>query len=183
MYSPGAVCVGQLALALSLPQTFGPDRNLILNMTFGVVLFTLIIQGTTLRPFLNWFKIVPPKNLEMEYEIGKARLFSLKAGVNHIVDLNHRGLLSDHALQMDQSDLDQQITSLSANLHEMQQSKPDIAVDEYQVMKREFLHAQRSAVMSLRDTGAVSAHIVERIITEIGNEMISLEQGVSEVAD
>jgi CPA1 family monovalent cation:H+ antiporter len=39
----GAVSV---ALALSLPETV-PNRDLIQGITFGIVLFTLIVQGTT----------------------------------------------------------------------------------------------------------------------------------------
>ena len=38
-----------LALALSLPLELGPDRELIRVMAFGVVLFTLLVQGTTIR--------------------------------------------------------------------------------------------------------------------------------------
>lgn len=35
------------ALALSLPLSF-PDREAIINMTFGVVLFTLLVPGLTM---------------------------------------------------------------------------------------------------------------------------------------
>ncbi|HEY9715368.1 MAG TPA: Na+/H+ antiporter [Chroococcales cyanobacterium] len=38
-----------MALALSLPLSF-PDREGIINMTFGVVLFTLLIPGLTIEP-------------------------------------------------------------------------------------------------------------------------------------
>ena len=39
----GAVAVG---LALSLPSDF-PQRELLVGTTYGVVLFTLLVQGTT----------------------------------------------------------------------------------------------------------------------------------------
>ena len=41
----GAVAV---AMALSLPLDF-PDRALLQEITFGVVLFTLFVQGTTIE--------------------------------------------------------------------------------------------------------------------------------------
>ncbi len=44
----GAVAV---AMALSLPQDF-PQRALLQEVTFGVVLFTLLIQGTTIELFI-----------------------------------------------------------------------------------------------------------------------------------
>jgi CPA1 family monovalent cation:H+ antiporter len=38
--------VTALALALSLPD--GPEKPLIVNMTFGVVAFSILIQGSTI---------------------------------------------------------------------------------------------------------------------------------------
>ena len=42
-----------IALALGLPQD-PPSRALLINMAFGVVLFTLIVQGLTLAPLVRW---------------------------------------------------------------------------------------------------------------------------------
>jgi CPA1 family monovalent cation:H+ antiporter len=46
----GALC---MALALSLPVSFA-ERDQILNMTYGVVLFTLLIQGLTMEPLAKF---------------------------------------------------------------------------------------------------------------------------------
>lgn len=47
-----------LALALSLNSTF-PYREEILNLTFGVVIFSILVQGLTLRPFLRILRLAP----------------------------------------------------------------------------------------------------------------------------
>ena len=39
-----------LALVLSLPASLGADRELMKLMAFGVVLFTLLVQSTTISP-------------------------------------------------------------------------------------------------------------------------------------
>lgn len=53
----GAVC---LALALSFEPSF-PNRELILMLTLGVVLFTLLIPGTTIAPLLKQLQLdLPP---------------------------------------------------------------------------------------------------------------------------
>ena len=41
-----------MVLALSLPAYFS-HRELILHMTFGVVLLTLLVQGLTIKPLLR----------------------------------------------------------------------------------------------------------------------------------
>ena len=45
-----------LALALSLGGDF-PSRELILNLTFGVVVFSILVQGLTMKPLLKWLKL------------------------------------------------------------------------------------------------------------------------------
>jgi Na+:H+ antiporter len=42
-----------IAIVLTLPVAF-PYRDLFLQMTLGVVLFTLLVQGLTLKPLLRW---------------------------------------------------------------------------------------------------------------------------------
>lgn len=47
-----------LALALSLDSAF-PYRDQILNLTFGVVVFSILVQGLTIKPLLRMLRLVP----------------------------------------------------------------------------------------------------------------------------
>jgi len=51
----GAVPV---ALVLAIPATF-PDRDLIVHLTFGIILFTLLVQGTTVKRVMAWLGVHP----------------------------------------------------------------------------------------------------------------------------
>lgn len=52
----GAVAI---AMALSLPELM-PQRQLMLEITFGIVLFTLVVQGMTIEPLVRrWLKNEP----------------------------------------------------------------------------------------------------------------------------
>jgi len=42
-----------MVLALSIPETF-PQRDLLITMTFGVVILSILIQGITVGPTLRW---------------------------------------------------------------------------------------------------------------------------------
>jgi monovalent cation:H+ antiporter, CPA1 family len=56
-----------LALALSLPAAFAA-RDLVRVMTFGVVLFTLLVQGTTRQLLLRRLGLLQREESELEYE-------------------------------------------------------------------------------------------------------------------
>ena len=42
-----------MVLALSIPESF-PQRDLLITMTFGVVILSILIQGVTVGPTLRW---------------------------------------------------------------------------------------------------------------------------------
>jgi len=50
-----------LALALSLPSTF-LYREQILDLTFGVVIFSIVVQGLTIKPLLDLLKLPSDQN-------------------------------------------------------------------------------------------------------------------------
>ena len=55
-----------MALVLSLPQEFDEYRELMTLMVFGVVLFSLLVQSTTMQGLLRWLDLEkdPPEPLE-----------------------------------------------------------------------------------------------------------------------
>jgi CPA1 family monovalent cation:H+ antiporter len=53
-----------LALALSLISAF-PYRELILNLTFGVVIFSILVQGLTIKPHLKLLKLANGDNVTL----------------------------------------------------------------------------------------------------------------------
>jgi Na+/H+ antiporter len=67
-----------LAAALALPGGF-PYRDLIVFTAFIVVLGTLVIQGTTLKPLLNWLNLRDDDPVGRELRAARAR--ALEAGL------------------------------------------------------------------------------------------------------
>ena len=51
-----------LALALSLNSAF-PYREQILNLTFGVVIFSIVIQGLTIKPLVRVLRLANGDNI------------------------------------------------------------------------------------------------------------------------
>ncbi len=75
----GAVAV---ALAISLPLTF-PFRWQIIDIAFGVILFTLLVNGTTMRFLLQRLKLDRPSPLE-EYVGSFVQTMSKREALNRL---------------------------------------------------------------------------------------------------
>ncbi len=70
-----------LAAAFALPEQF-PYRDLILLTAFGVVLGTLVIQGLTLRPLVQWLAM--DDGDPVGHEMGWARRAAFHAALEEI---------------------------------------------------------------------------------------------------
>src|SRR5262249_27595796 len=67
-----------MALALSLPLDF-PDREVVVNMTFGVVLFTLLVPGLTMEPMVRLLGMAPKREVFNKYQECTSLLMAYKA--------------------------------------------------------------------------------------------------------
>jgi CPA1 family monovalent cation:H+ antiporter len=164
-----------LALVLSLPAQIGSERELLGVMAFGVVLFTLVVQGTTMRPLLNFLKIGLRSEAKLEYEVRHARLVAARAAEKHLDNLHRQGVVSRHTWERVQPGLDQQVEKLTENVRTMLRSEPDLEAEELDTTYRELLRAQRSALFGLFSDGVISEEVFGKLVAEIDATLDSEE--------
>jgi len=160
----GAVC---LALALSLPVTMGSERDLIRVMAFGVVLFTLLVQSTTMRPLIRLLRIITRSEMQVEYEMRHARLASLRSADTRLDRMHSDGLISTPTWEKLKTLLTQNAASLATAMRELLISDPALEAEELDTGWRELNRAQRSALLSLRRDGVISEDVFEDLTAEV----------------
>jgi Na+:H+ antiporter len=164
-----------LALALSLPATLGAQADLLRAMTFGVVLFSLLVQATTMRPVVRRLKIVTRSPEQVEYEISHARLTALRAAARHLESLHNQGLVSTHTFDRLMPALGQEIDTRLGTLREAIRSVPEVEAEELDTTLRELFRAQRSALAGLRHDGVLSDETFESLVADIDARLASGE--------
>lgn len=160
-----------LALALSLPASMGADRDLLRAMAFGVVLFTLLLQGTTMRPLIRFLHIIRRSEGQVEYELRHARLASLRIADNRLDQQHAEGLLSTHTWETLKKFITQEATSLAAAMRELLQTDPGLEAEELEKGWRELFRAQRSALLDLRQDGVISEEVFEKLTVEVDAQL------------
>ncbi|PKO05374.1 MAG: Na+/H+ antiporter [Chloroflexi bacterium HGW-Chloroflexi-3] len=156
-----------LALALSLPATFGDDRFLLRTLAFGVALFTLLIQATTMRPLIRKLGIITTTPVQVEYEQRHARLNALKSAEAHIERRYREGLISTPAWERIKPKLQTQTALLADSVRQLLRVEPKLETEELELARREILRAQRSAYLGMRSDGVISEEIFETLTSEI----------------
>jgi monovalent cation:H+ antiporter, CPA1 family len=160
-----------LALVLSLPASLGAERDLLRVMAFGVVLFTLIVQATTMGPLVRWLKIITRDEAQDEYEECHARLAAARAAERRLDGLHQEGLLSTPTWESLRPRWSEQVVSRAEALRETFRQEPALGTQEMETAQRELLHAQRSALLDLRHEGVISEEVFEKLAAELDAEL------------
>jgi len=72
-----------MVLVLSLPKGFA-YRELLVSMTFGVVILSILVHGLTMSPLLRWLGIVHGQQENAAYEMTRDKLQTAKAALEEI---------------------------------------------------------------------------------------------------
>jgi CPA1 family monovalent cation:H+ antiporter len=156
-----------LALALSIPGDFGPERRTLIEMTYGVVLFSLVIQGMSMNSLLKGLGITTQSEEELEYERRHARAMTVRAGLQHLRDLSDDGLISAHTWRRIEPMLQQRMDALVGSVQEVISESPVLEAEELETARREMLRAQRSMLGTLRASGTISEETFDELVTEV----------------
>ncbi len=136
--------VGSLAAALAIPLTLMngqpfPYRDLILIVTFGVIVITLVGQGLLLPAVIDWLGLArdveTERRQEQEAELA-ARRQALDLGLRQLVELESSGTISAEALDMLRARHDLRRRQLQADLRT---AVADLKLDLIQ-REREFIY-------------------------------------------
>lgn len=160
-----------LALVLSLPVSLGDERDLLRVMAFGVVLFTLLVQSTTMAPLIRWLKIITRSEAQVDYELQHARLTALRSADSRLDRLYNDGMLSSHTQETLKRFIAVQASTLAEQVRGMLLADPVLEAEELDTGWREVLRAQRSTLFDLRHDGVISDEVFEQLSTEVDAQL------------
>ena len=160
-----------LAAALALPPAF-PERNLILLLTFAVILVTLVGQGLTL-PFVlrraGW------DGVEFDGDEGTlARAAAYQAGLDEIERARPEWPTHQPLFDRLESGLRDRTQHLATENPEETEERRQERV-EHEAIQRAVIAAQRTAVIELRDRGEVNDQTLRAIERELDLEELRME--------
>jgi monovalent cation/hydrogen antiporter len=161
-----------LAAALALPGDF-PMRNLLLFLTFAVILATLVLQGLTLPALIRRLRLTGDGAEEQE-EL-KARMAATKAALDRLDELAGEDWTRDDTVARLHGLYEFRRRRLKARAGIWEDDGAEDRSLAYQRLVRELLVAQRQAIVRLRNQGAISNDVMHRIERELDLEDTRLE--------
>ena len=156
-----------LALAISLPSSLGPDREEIQAMAFGIVLFTLLVQGLTMKPLINKMNLIQRKEAQEEYERRHARSIMAKTAYSRLEELHDEGIISGHIWNLMSKPLLEHARVLTDAVTESLHADPSKEEEVLNTAMREMLVSQRNAINKMVRDGIITEETYRQLVAEV----------------
>jgi CPA1 family monovalent cation:H+ antiporter len=154
-----------LALALSLGRDF-PYREQILALTFGVVAFSIIVQGLTIGPLIRLLRL---SSTDTHDEFALARVRQLAAEARHaeLEDLFRTRVVSAPVYEKLREELDGQLTTLRAQVAELYGRDSTRAESETQTARLRLTAAEKSSIEASVHAGFITTDAAAKLLDSV----------------
>jgi Na+/H+ antiporter len=162
-----------LVAALALPNDF-PDRQLIVFLTFAVIVATLVLQGLTLPSLIRLLRVSDDGGAERED--AKARIKAAEAALARLEEL-----VAENSVRPDTAERLRGAFTFRANRFRARfDDEDDGTIEEqsiaYQRVMRELLAAEQGALLALRNDRLIDDNVAQRVQRDLDLEAARLDQ-------
>ncbi|MCS6856878.1 MAG: cation:proton antiporter [Sandaracinaceae bacterium] len=155
-----------MVLALSLPLSFA-HRDLVLDLTYGVVLFSILVQGTTMTPLLRWAGVVGKGENYLYYLRLKAQLRAVRAAFFELDRWRSQGEIDEETFELLRSELAGRQAELEEQLAELQGAVKEIKAKEFAQARRKLFESERALIQELESKGELPTEVARAILRDI----------------
>jgi monovalent cation/hydrogen antiporter len=142
-----------------------PGRDLILFLTFVVILATLVVQGLSLPPLIRWLGVKDDGSMEKEER--EARLKANQAALTRLNETAERDPAKADALQRLRIEYEDHIRQVAGAEPESAGSPLRLFSSEYERLSQEALQVERVTIIKLRNQDVISDEVLRRIQRDI----------------
>jgi CPA1 family monovalent cation:H+ antiporter len=152
-----------LALALSIGKHF-PYRDQLLPLTFGVVAFTIVVQGITMKPLIRLLGV--GKNTDDNYSRARVRQVAIASAISELESMATKQLISHHVYAQLREELDARLENVNTTIDSVLGDNLGRLSEEFQIARTRMSGAEKGAIEQAMHDGWVSAETASRLIEE-----------------
>lgn len=166
-----------LAAALALPLTIDggapfPHRDLVIFLTYGAILATLLLQGMTLQPLIRRLGLEEELEVDLDSE---ARLKAAWAALQRLDELEDADWTRAETVDRMRRAYEFRIRRFNARLDPDDDGDIEDGSLAFQRLRREVLEAERAEIIRMRNRGVINDEVMRRIERDLDLEDARLE--------
>jgi CPA1 family monovalent cation:H+ antiporter len=127
-----------VALALSVPAVLG-ERQEVIGVVFGVMLFTLLVQGLTTKPLLEALNLLGDQPLRVEYQQMSAHRVALTRVLQRIEEIQNNQEFDPEFVAYQRALVESQLHEVKEKLAKLESQHPEIQRYASEQLREELL--------------------------------------------
>ena len=144
-------------------------RDVLSAMVFGVVIFSLVIQGLSLDYFAR--RLFRRDERREKYEEVRARLYGISRSAEEVLELAKRGELDQSVAESIARELEGIAKELRDRIADILNDE-ELRLEEYRKAWNNVLEVQKSAVFELLRRGIISEEVAGKLVREIDQQKV-----------
>ncbi|MEJ2144076.1 MAG: Na+/H+ antiporter [Acidobacteriota bacterium] len=165
-----------MVLVLSLAPDF-PYRDLLVTMTFGVVLLSILAQGLTMSPLLRRLGIVERSEERDAYELARGRLQATNAALSELNEMEHVHFQNRRVLSVLRGEYEGIAQTAREEIEALHVDRELVETEELKWARRHLLLTEKNRVIDAFHQGLLGQDIYERLLADIDARLLRLESG------
>ncbi|MGB1070922.1 MAG: cation:proton antiporter [Planctomycetota bacterium] len=156
-----------LALGISRSEVLVETAPTMQAVVAGVVMFSMLIQATTLQPLLLRLGIIKPQEGRLRWERIQARAIAVDTALEGLEDVARSTELDAHRIEALHRRLGRMRENIHGDLRQVLEDHPELAADQVRDVLIRLLHRQRAAVEQAFREGMLSEEALREVQEEI----------------
>lgn len=171
-----------MVLVLSLPWDM-PLRDLIVNMVFGVVLLSILVQGLSMTPLARTLGIIGKREALTEYEAARTRLHLANDVLALIGQMRHSSHIDARALDKLESTYRARTSELNTLLEKIDVDASIRCSEDLIQLQRRMLLFEKKQALEARQHGTIGEDAFNDLLADIDARFLELESATGQCAD
>jgi CPA1 family monovalent cation:H+ antiporter len=165
-----------MVLALALPQGF-PHRDLLVTMTYGVVILSLLVQGLTMSRVLQWCGLTSVQDARVTYDLARGHVSVAEGGLAEIDRMASAHSAAPGLLEALRERYARRRTLWRERLDALHLAEGELRRDEAARAVRHLLYTERSRLTERLHEGLIRRDAYDRLKASIDRRLDSLDAG------
>jgi CPA1 family monovalent cation:H+ antiporter len=163
-----------IAIALSVPVIL-PDRQDIIDTVFGVVLFTLLVQGLSTQFLLSKLNLVGDQPLRQQYSEANARRVALNRVLHALSDPSRYPGIDSEFFRYQQGLVKGQLNGIEEEMAKLQREHPQLREINVEQMREELLDIEADTYAEFIRAGRLNnqlSPLLQEVLIEADEKLL-----------
>ena len=169
-----------IALALGLPPEF-PFRQQMRVMVFGIAAFSLVVQGLSIRRFVEYLGITTTSDEQRLFELLVGRARAVDAVLETAEDLRDENRLSRDVFERFTTEYEVEKEDLNDTISHLLADHPELRERQALDNERQLLNMEHAAIQDAEHEGLIATDVADDLLQEVNLKLDRVQSGQTTV--